>query len=43
MLQESKDVDVYTERGPVLWVYPLVESTHVWSLALFVGFTVLWI
>ncbi|HEY7819394.1 MAG TPA: DUF6644 family protein [Vicinamibacteria bacterium] len=24
-----------------LWVYPLVESTHVWSLALFVGFTVL--
>jgi hypothetical protein len=24
-----------------LWVYPLVESTHVWSLALFVGFSVL--
>jgi len=24
-----------------LWAYPLVESTHVWSLALFVGFTVL--
>ncbi len=24
-----------------LWVYPLVESTHVWSLALFVGFAVL--
>ncbi len=24
-----------------LWVYPLVESTHVWSLVLFVGFTVL--
>jgi hypothetical protein len=22
-----------------LWVYPLVESTHVWSLALFVGFS----
>jgi len=24
-----------------LWVYPLVESAHVWSLALFVGFAVL--
>jgi hypothetical protein len=24
-----------------LWVYPIVESTHVWSLALFVGFAVL--
>jgi hypothetical protein len=24
-----------------LWVYPLVESTHVWGLALFVGFAVL--
>jgi hypothetical protein len=24
-----------------LWLYPLVESTHVWSLALFVGFTLL--
>ncbi|HEX9689132.1 MAG TPA: DUF6644 family protein [Thermoanaerobaculia bacterium] len=24
-----------------LWAYPLVESTHVWSLALFFGFTVL--
>jgi len=24
-----------------LWVYPLVESTHVWSLALFFGFTAL--
>ena len=24
-----------------LWVYPLVESIHVWSLALFVGFSVL--
>lgn len=24
-----------------LWAYPLVESTHVWSLALFVGFSVL--
>lgn len=24
-----------------LWMYPIVESTHVWSLALFVGFTVL--
>ncbi len=24
-----------------LWVYPLVESTHVWSLALFVGFSVI--
>jgi hypothetical protein len=24
-----------------LWAYPLVESTHVWSLALFVGFAVL--
>ncbi len=23
-----------------LWVYPLVESTHVWALALFVGFAV---
>jgi hypothetical protein len=24
-----------------LWVYPLVESTHVWTLALFVGFAAL--
>jgi hypothetical protein len=24
-----------------LWVYPIVESTHVWSLALFVGFAAL--
>jgi hypothetical protein len=24
-----------------LWVYPLVESTHVWSLAVFVGLAVL--
>ena len=24
-----------------LWVYPLVESTHVWALALFVGFAVI--
>jgi hypothetical protein len=24
-----------------LWVYPLVESTHVWTLALFVGFATL--
>src|SRR5262245_8541815 len=24
-----------------LWVYPIVESTHVWSLAIFVGLTVL--
>ena len=24
-----------------LWMYPLIESTHVWALALFVGFSVL--
>jgi hypothetical protein len=24
-----------------LWVYPLVESTHVWTLAIFVGFAAL--